>query len=192
MIEGSGSKEFAHTRAMAHGQPELFAELMEKITTATITYLSAQVLAGAEAVMLFGSWDGILSPRLFRSHVIAPAARIAAALKSRFPNTPLIGFPRLSGMMLGEYAHTTGVSAVAIDTSAEPSIAAGMIPKHMALQGNLDPLALVAGGTALEEETASLLAALRGRPHIFNLGHGILPHTPPEHVAALIDQIRAA
>jgi uroporphyrinogen decarboxylase len=192
MIEGGGSKEFAHVRAMAHGQPELFAELMEKITTATITYLSAQVLAGAEVVMLFGSWDGILSPRLFRTHVIAPAARIAAQLKARFPNTPFIGFPRLSGMMLGEYAHQTGVNAVALDTSAEPTLAAGMIPESMAIQGNLDPLALVAGGAALRDEADLLLQAMRGRPHIFNLGHGILPQTPPEHVANLIEQIRAA
>lgn len=191
MIEGGGSKEFAHVRAMAHGQPELFAQLMEKITVATITYLSAQVLSGAEVIMLFGSWDGILSPRLFRQHVIAPAARIAAQLKSRFPRTPLIGFPRLSGMMLGEYAHNTGMNAVALDTSAEPSLAAGMIPASMAIQGNLDPLAVVAGGAAMREEADMLLNAMRGRPHIFNLGHGILPQTPPEHVAELIAQIRA-
>ncbi len=192
MIEGGGSKEFAHVRAMAHGQPELFAELMEKITAATITYLSAQILAGAEAVMLFGSWDGILSPRLFRTLAIAPAARIASVLRSRFPKTPLIGFPRLAGLMIGEYAARTGVQAVALDTSAEPSLAAKMVPDHVALQGNLDPLALVAGGAALEDETAALLAAMRGRPHIFNLGHGILPQTNPEHVAALIAQIRGA
>jgi uroporphyrinogen decarboxylase len=192
MIEGGGSKEFAHVRAMAHGQPELFAELMEKITTATITYLSAQILAGAEAVMLFGSWDGILSPRLFRTLAIAPAARIASVLRQRFPKTPLIGFPRLAGLMIGEYAAKTGVQGVALDTSAEPSLAAKLVPDHVALQGNLDPLALVAGGPALEDETAALLAAMRGRPHIFNLGHGILPQTNPEHVAALIAQIRGA
>ena len=192
MIEGGGSKEFAHVRAMAHGQPELFAELMEKITVATITYLSAQILAGAEAVMLFGSWDGILSPRLFRTLAIAPAARIAGVLRSRFPRTPLIGFPRLAGLMIGEYAEKTGVQGVALDTSAEPSLAAKMVPAHVALQGNLDPLALVAGGAALEDETAQLLAAMRGRPHIFNLGHGILPQTNPDHVARLIAQIRGA
>jgi len=192
MIEGGGSKEFAHVRAMAHGQPALFAELMEKIISATVTYLSAQVLSGAEAIMLFGSWDGILSPRLFREHVIGPAARIAAILKQRFPQTPLIGFPRLAGLMLGEFAHSTGMNAVALDTSAEPRLAAGLIPKDMALQGNLDPLALVAGGAALQAETEMLLQAMKGRPYIFNLGHGILPHTPPEHVAGLIAQIRAA
>lgn len=192
MIEGGGSKDFAHVRAMAHGQPEMFAALMEKITIATITYLSAQVLAGAEAVMLFGSWDGVLSPRLFRKHAIAPAARIAAALKSRFPNTPFIGFPRLAGLMIGEYVRETGVNAVALDTSAEPGIAASMIPEHVAIQGNLDPLALVAGGEALRLETNQLLDAMRGRPYIFNLGHGILPQTPPEHVAQLMEIIRAA
>ena len=192
MVEGGGSKEFAHVRAMAHGEPELFAALMEKITTSTITYLSAQVLAGAEAVMLFDSWAGILSPHLFRSHVIAATARIVAALRSRFPAVPVIGFPRLAGMMLGEYAANTGVQGVAIDTSAEPGYAAAMIPSAMALQGNLDPLALVAGGEALSREVESILVALRGRPHIFNLGHGILPHTNPDNVAALVAQIRAA
>ena len=192
MVEGGGSKEFAHIRAMAHGEPALFAELMEKITTATITYLTAQVLAGAEVVMLFDSWAGILSPHLFRVHVIEATARIVTAMRGRFPSVPVIGFPRLAGMMLGEYAARTGVQGVAIDTSAEPGIAASIIPADMALQGNLDPLALVAGGAALAREAGSILEALRGRPHIFNLGHGILPHTPPEHVAALVEQIRAA
>ncbi len=192
MIEGGGSKEFAHVRAMAHGQPELFQALMDKIIQATITYLSAQVLAGAEALMLFDSWAGILSPGLFRKHVIGASAQIVAKLRERFPRTPIIGFPRLGGMMLGEYATGTGVQAVAIDTSAEPSVAASMIPPHVALQGNLDPLALVAGGDALAAEAASILNALKGRPHIFNLGHGILPQTNPDHVAALIAQIRSA
>lgn len=192
MVEGGGSKEFGHVREMAHSQPELFQALMDKIITATITYLSAQILAGAEVVMLFDSWAGILSPGLFRKHVIQASAQIVAKLRERFPRTPVIGFPRLGGMMLGEYAANTGVQAVAIDTSAEPTVAASMIPAHVALQGNLDPLALVAGGEALATEAAAILAALKGRPHIFNLGHGILPHTNPDHVAALIAQIRAA
>jgi uroporphyrinogen decarboxylase len=192
MVEGGGSKEFAHVRAMAHGQPELFEALMDKIVTATITYLSAQVLAGAEALMLFDSWSGILSPNLFRRHVIEATARIVVKLRERFPRTPIIGFPRLAGLMLGEYANGTGVQGVAIDTAAEPSVAASMIPPHIALQGNLDPLAVVAGGEALASEAASILNALKGRPHIFNLGHGILPQTDPEHVAALVAQIRAA
>jgi uroporphyrinogen decarboxylase len=192
MIEGGGSKEFVHVREMAHGQPELFAELMDKLVKATITYLSAQILAGAEAVMLFDSWSGILSPRLFRIHVIEATAKIVTALRSRFPGVPVIGFPRLAGLMLGEYAAGTGVQGVAIDTSTDPSQAATMIPANMALQGNLDPLALVAGGEALASEAASILEALKGRPHIFNLGHGILPHTNPEHVAQLVAQIRAA
>ncbi len=192
MVEGGGSKEFAHVRAMAHGQPELFEALMEKIITATITYLSAQVLSGAEAIMLFDSWSGVLSPVLFRKHVIEATARIVSKLRERFPRTPIIGFPRLAGLMLGEYAAGTGVQGVAIDTSAEPGIAASMIPADMALQGNLDPLALVAGGASLTAETAAILEALKGRPHIFNLGHGILPQTNPDHVAALVAQIRAA
>ncbi len=192
MVEGGGSKDFTHIRHMAHAEPEMFTVLMDKLVTSTITYLSAQVLAGAEAVMLFDSWAGILPPHLFRLHVIEPTAKIVAALRGRFPGVPVIGFPRLAGMMLGEYAANTGVQGVAIDTAADPGYAAAMIPAAMALQGNLDPLAVVAGGAAMSREAASILEAMKGRPFIFNLGHGIVPQTPPEHVAALIAQIRAA
>ena len=192
MVEGGGSKEFTHVRAMAHGEPELFDLLIEKIVAATITYLSAQVLSGAEALMLFDSWSGILSPRLFRRYVIEPTRVIAAKLRERFPNTPMIGFPRLAGLMVGEYARDSGVQAVALDTSADPVVAASMIPKHIAIQGNLDPLALIAGGEALRQEADDVLQALKGRPHIFNLGHGILPQTNPDHVRALVEQIRNA
>ena len=192
MVEGGGSKEFTHVRAMAHGEPELFDLLIEKIVAATITYLSAQVLSGAEAWMLFDSWSVILSPRLFRRYVIEPTRVIAAKLRERFPNTPMIGFPRLAGLMVGEYARDSGVQAVALDTSADPVVAASMIPKHIAIQGNLDPLALIAGGEALRQEADDVLQALKGRPHIFNLGHGILPQTNPDHVRALVEQIRNA
>jgi uroporphyrinogen decarboxylase len=191
MVEGGGSRDFAATRAMAYADPGLFDGLMDLLTTSTIEYLSAQADAGAEVLMLFDSWAGVLSPSLFRKHVIGPAARIVAALRQRHPAVPVIGFPRLAGPMLGEYT-ATGVNAVAIDTSVDPAKAAASIPGHVALQGNLDPMALVAGGRAMLDEAASILAATKGRPHIFNLGHGIVPHTPPEHVAALMEFLRAA
>ena len=191
MVEGGGSRDFAITRAMAYADPALFDGLMDLLTDSTIGYLSAQADAGAEALMLFDSWAGVLSPSLFRKHVIGPAKRIVEALKRRHPAVPIIGFPRLAGPMLGEYA-ATGVNAVAIDTSVDPAKAAASIPTHVALQGNLDPMALVAGGRAMLDEVASILAATKGRPHIFNLGHGIVPHTPPEHVAALMEFLRAA
>ncbi len=141
--------------------------------------------------MLFDSWAGVLSPSLFRKHCVAPAARIVTALKARHPEVPVIGFPRLAGMMAREYA-ATGVAAVGVDTGSDIGLVASLVPGHVAVQGNLDPLAVVAGGAAMAGEVAPILASMRGRPFIFNLGHGIVPQTPPEHVAALLELVRAA
>lgn len=192
MIEGGGSKDFAATRQLAYADPGLFAALIDLLSEATIRYLSAQIEAGAETVMLFDSWAGVLSPSLFRAHVIAPTAHIVAALKTRFPAIRIIGFPRLAGPMLAEYAAVTGVDAVAMDTSIDPVRALAELPVSLAVQGNLDPMALLAGGAALADETTSILAAVKGRAAIFNLGHGIVPQTPLAHVAALVELVRGA
>ncbi len=192
MVEGHGSREFAAARGMAYADPALFARLIDLIVEGNLVYLRGQADAGAEALMLFNSWAGMLPPDEFRTWVIEPTARIAAALRQSHPGTPLIGFPRLAGTMLGDYALGAGVQGVAIDTSMKPQAAADMVPPHIALQGNLDPLALVAGGEPMRRATGRILDALRGRPHIFNLGHGIVPQTAPEHVGALVEQIRAA
>jgi len=191
MVEGGGSRDFAAVRGMAYSQPELFGRLMDVLTEASVEYLSAQVQAGAEVLMLFDSWAGVLSPSQFRAHVIAPARRITAALKRRYPDIPVIGFPRLAGVMIRDYA-ATGVDAIGVDTGSDIGAAAATLPAGVAVQGNLDPLAVVAGGRAMAQETAAVLRAMRGRPFIFNLGHGIVPQTPPEHVAALLEQVRAA
>jgi uroporphyrinogen decarboxylase len=191
MVEGGGSRDFAETRSMAYTDPALFARLMDVLTTATTDYLSAQIQAGAEAVMLFDTWAGMLSPLQFRQHVIAPTAAIVAALNARHPGVPVIGFPRLAGMYAGMYAERTGVDCVALDTGTDPARAAAAVPDSVAVQGNLDPIALIAGGSAMRAEISSILDALRGRPHIFNLGHGILPQTPPEHVADLVQCVRS-
>jgi uroporphyrinogen decarboxylase len=191
MIEGGGSKDFAATRHMAYAQPALFAALIEVLTEATITYLSAQAEAGAQALMLFDSWAGVLAPSLFRRYVIGPTAGIAAALRAKAPSVRLIGFPRLAGVMLGEYAAEAGLDGVGLDTASDPGHARRLVPGRVALQGNLDPMALLAGGAALRTETEGILAALRGRPFVFNLGHGIVPETPPEHVRALVERVRA-
>ena len=190
MIEGGGSKDFAATRRMAYEQPELFARLMHVLTEATIDYLSAQIAAGAEAVMLFDSWAGVLAPALFRLHVTTPARRITRALRLRYPEAPVIGFPRLAGVMLGDYAVMSGAQGFGMDTAMDPGRAQWLVPRSAALQGNLDPMALAAGGVAMEEETASILLAMRGRPFIFNLGHGVLPQTPPGNVGRLVEQVR--
>jgi uroporphyrinogen decarboxylase len=191
MVEGGGSKDFALVRGMAYAQPARFQRLMDVLTEASIEYLSAQVVAGAEALMLFDSWAGVLSPSLFRAHCVAPAHRIVSALKARHPGVPVIGFPRLAGLMARDYA-ATGVDGVGVDTGSDIAVVASMLPAHVAVQGNLDPMAVVAGGSALAGEAASILGAMRGRPFIFNLGHGIVPQTPPEHVAELLEFVRAA
>jgi len=192
MVEGHGSKEFAATRTFAYQHTGLFGRLMDLLTAATIVYLRAQIDAGAETVMLFDSWAGVLPPALFRAHVIAPAAVIVAALRDSHPQVPVIGFPRLGGLLIGEYARETGVRGLGIDTTVDPLLAAALVPDDVALQGNLDPLALDAGSVALEDGTHALLAAMQGRPFVFNLGHGIVPSTPPEHVAELVRLVRAA
>jgi uroporphyrinogen decarboxylase len=192
MVEGGGSRDFAATRTMAYQQPELFERLIALLTDATVTYLAAQIEAGAEAVMLFDSWAGVLSPQLFRLHVIRPTEVIVSKLRSRFPTVPVIGFPRLAGLMISDYASAAQVNAVGLDTSMDPALAVRHVPQSVALQGNLDPLALLAGGEALRRETVQILQALRGHPFIFNLGHGIVPQTPPEHVAKLVELVRAA
>jgi len=192
MLEGRGSKEFPAARGLAYADPPLFGRLIRTLQEATVEYLAAQVEAGAEALMIFDSWAGMLSPGQFRRWVIEPTASITRSLKRRCPGVPLIGFPRLAGPLLADYATRAGVDATAMDTGMDPRWAAQAVPAGMALQGNLDPLALVAGGAALEAETRSILAAMRGRPYVFNLGHGIVPQTPPEHVTALMRILRSA
>jgi len=191
MVEGGGSRDFPHTRAMAYGDPDLFGHLMDVLVRATTDYLSAQIEAGAEAVMLFDTWAGMLSPSQFEQHVLVPTAAIVETLNRRHPDVPVIGFPRLAGMYAGLYAERTGVDCVALDTGTDPARAAALVPESVAIQGNLDPIAILAGGAAMRREISSILGALRGRPHIFNLGHGILPQTPPEHVAELVQFLRS-
>lgn len=191
MVEGHGSREFAAARLMAYRDPGLFQALIDRIIAGNLVYLRGQADAGAEVLMLFDSWAGMLPPAEFRRWVIAPTARLAAALRESHPHVPVIGFPRLAGAMLGEYARGAGVQAVAIDTAMNLAAAADMVPPGIALQGNLDPLAVVAGGDAMRRDARAILDALRGRPHIFNLGHGLVPQTPPEHVAELVELIRA-
>ena len=191
MVEGAGSKEFAVVRTLAYREPSLFAALIDCLVEATTAFLCAQIDAGAETVMLFDSWAGLLPPSGFHTHVIEPTASIVRRVRGRYPIVPIIGFPRLAGTRVAEYVALTGVDAVGIDTQADAahwSAALGRTP----VQGNLDPIALLAGGPAQRTATETVLDAARGRPWIFNLGHGILPATPPEHVADLLATVRAA
>ena len=191
MVEGHGSKDFHTARGMAFDDPALFGKLIRALVESTTEYLLAQAEAGAEVLMLFDSWAGMLPPSQFRRWVIEPTATIVRSLKRLHPAIPVIGFPRLAGPMLGEYVARTGVNTVAMDTAMDPKYAASVVPATVGLQGNLDPLALISGGAALEAETRQILAAMRGRPFVFNLGHGIDKITPVEHVAQLVRLVRS-
>ena len=190
MIAGQGSRDQAEARRLAYSDPGAFGALVERIEQVTFDYLSHQVEAGAEALQLFDSWAGSLSPVQFEQWVIAPTARLVSALKDSHPQVPIIGFPKGAGGKLAAYAAETGVSAIGLDETVDPIWAAKELPADLPVQGNLDPLALIAGGEPLERAVKPLLDALADRPHIFNLGHGILQDTPVAHVEQLIDLVK--
>jgi uroporphyrinogen decarboxylase len=190
MVAGQGSRDQSDARRMAYADPERFRALIGRIESVTLDYLSGQVEAGAEVLQLFDSWAGSLSPAQFEQWVIAPTARLVAALKERHPDTPVIGFPKGAGGKLAAYARETGVSAIGLDETVDPAWAVKELPEDLPVQGNLDPLALIVGGTELTSAVKRVLDALAGRPHIFNLGHGILPDTPVTHVEQLIALVK--
>ncbi len=190
MVHGQGSKDQSEARRMAHSEPARFGALIGSIIAATVDYLAAQIEAGVDAVQLFDSWAGSLSPAQFEKWVIAPNAEIVRQLKARHPDTPIIGFPKGAGGKLAAYARETGVDALGLDETVDPEWADREVPKGMPVQGNLDPLALIAGGSDLEQAVDRILSAFKNRPHIFNLGHGILPDTPIEHVEKLLTLVR--
>ncbi len=190
MVAGEGSRDQHDTRAMAYRDPPAFQAIIDAITAVTIEYLGGQIIAGAEAVQLFDSWAGSLAPREFERWVIAPNAKIVAALAARFPHIPVIGFPKGAGEKLPAYARETGVAALGLDETIDPLWAARTLPEGLPVQGNLDPLLLIAGGAELERQTLRILAAFADRPHVFNLGHGIGQTTPLEHVGELLSVVR--
>ena len=190
MVAGQGSREQAESRHLAYADPERFSALIARIEEVTLEYLSGQVEAGAEALQLFDSWSGSLAPAEFERWVITPTARLVARLKARHPGLPVIGFPKGAGGKLAAYAQGTGVDAVGIDETVDPAWADRELPKGLPVQGNLDPLVLIAGGAALDEAVTRILDALRNRPHIFNLGHGIHQTTPIAHVEQLMAAVK--
>lgn len=192
MVEGGGSRNFEHAKTWAFSEPESFAALIDILVEATIDYLARQIEAGAEAVQIFDTWAGALPETGFDRWCIEPARRIAAALKAQHPAVPVIGFPRGAGVGLVRYASETGVDAVGLDSSVPLAWARDQLQTQCAVQGNLDPLMLLAGGEAMRSEVRRIVDGLSGGPFVFNLGHGILPPTPPEHVADLIATVRQA
>jgi uroporphyrinogen decarboxylase len=189
MVEGQGSRDFAAARHWAVTEPDSFARLIEMLVEATAEHLCAQIEAGAGAVQIFDSWAGSLSAADFERWSMRPTAEIVRRVKSRHPNARVIGFPRGCGARAAEYANATGVDAVSIDQATVAERARDEL--RVAVQGNLDPVLLMAGGAAMAREVTHLRSVFAGRPFIFNLGHGVLPATPPDHVAELVRLVRA-
>ncbi|HET9810212.1 MAG TPA: uroporphyrinogen decarboxylase [Sphingomicrobium sp.] len=192
MIAGQGSRDQTESRRLAYGDQGRFAAIVDRIESVTFDYLSGQIEAGAEAVQLFDSWAGTLAPAEFERWVIAPTARLVRRLRDDFPDVPVIGFPKGAGGKLGAYGRETGVSCLGLDETVDPVWASRELPDSLPVQGNLDPLALLAGGKHLETAVRRILDAFAGRPHIFNLGHGILPDTPIEHVDQLVALVKGS
>jgi uroporphyrinogen decarboxylase len=190
MIGGRGSTDQAAARLFALQQPEAFANLIDLLVTATITSLVAQFRAGADVVQLFESWALNLDEAAFTERVVAPNARIVAGVRRQIPDAPIIGFPRGAAAMIPGYVDAVGVNVIGLDFTTPPAIADHGLPKGKPVQGNLDPLRLVAGGAQMETAARDIIAAFAGRPHIFNLGHGIVPETPIAHVERLIEIVK--
>lgn len=192
VIDGGASREQLAARLFARRRREDFARLIETLTKAVIRHLAAQAEAGAEVVQIFDSWAGVLAPGERRAYSLRPIRRIAEALRETAPGVPVIVFPRGVGAAVADYAALEAVAAVSIDTTVDPGWAAQELQPLAAVQGNLDPVLLAAGGPGLEEEAARIADALGGGAHVFNLGHGVLPETPPGHVARLVAAVRGA
>jgi uroporphyrinogen decarboxylase len=188
MIEGAGGTGHETIRRLAWGEPRFFARLMDILVEATSAYLIAQAQAGAEVLQLFESWAGTVPAGLFERAVLAPTTRVVKAVKAAHPQIPIIGFPRGAGAWMARYAQATGVDGIGVDQMTD--IASLTLPKNIARQGNLDPILLLQGGNAMRDEARKLVAAMAGKPFIFNLGHGVLQPTPPGHVAELVKAIR--
>ena len=190
MVAGQGSKDQGAARRLAYGDPQRFGRIIDAIVDATVTYVRGQIEAGVEAVQLFDSWAGSLAPLQFERWVIAPNAEIIRRVKASHPHVPIIGFPKGAGAKLADYAKGTGADAIGLDETFDPHWANSVLPEGLPVQGNLDPLALIAGGDAVREAVANIERAFADRPHIFNLGHGILQDTPIAHVEELIAAVR--
>ena len=190
MIAGRGTPDQGPAHALKAENPALFDALMERITEATITYLQAQIDAGAEVVKLFDSWAGSLKGDDFDRYALQPAKRIIAALKASHPGVPIIAFPREAGPRYAGFAAATGADCVALDNSVDPAWAAAEVQKDGCVQGNLAPGHMVTGGAALVEATRAIRDAFSGGPHIFNLGHGITPDADPENVHLMLQTLR--
>lgn len=189
-VEGRGKTDKSLAWRWAHGRPDDLADIMDQVIDATAFYLARQVEAGADALMLFDSWAEGLPDNVFREVIIAPTRKLVSRIRELGVAVPIIGFPRGAGVMLSDYARQTGVDAVGLDTAASPVFVNASLPPAFPVQGHLDPLLLIEGGGRLDARVREILDAYAGRPHIFNLGHGIRPETPIANVERVLELLR--
>jgi uroporphyrinogen decarboxylase len=192
MVAGRGTPDQAPARNLAYENPQAFGRLIDKLVEASTEYLVRQFQAGVDAVQIFDTWAGVLPPAQFARWCVEPVARIVKGVRAAIPGAPIIGFPRSAGTLLPAYMVQTGVTAIGLDWMIDPAFACAHAPPGMALQGNLDPLVLRAGGTALDAAVDVAMAAFSHQPFIFNLGHGILPDTPIANVERMLARVRAS
>lgn len=191
MVEGGTSRDFHTVKRWALGDPDGFSRLMDILVEGTVDHLLRQVEAGAEAVQLFDSHAGVLPDDAYERWIVEPNARIVSALRKKHPDLPVIGFPRGSGPRYVDFVKATGVSAVSIDSAIPAAWAAEQLQPLAVVQGNLDPVLLLNGGSAMRDGVRHILDRLGNGPMIFNLGHGVIKETPPEHVAELVACVRS-
>jgi uroporphyrinogen decarboxylase len=190
MVAGQGTPDQAPARLLAYREPKAFSKIIDVLVENSIEYLLGQLKAGADCVQIFDTWAGILPPREFLRWSIAPTARIVEGVRAKKPDAKIIGFPRGAGALLPAYVGATKVNAVSIDWAAEPALIRERVQSRVAVQGNLDPLALIAGGAALDRAIDDVLANFAQGRFIFNLGHGITPETPIAHVEQMVRRVR--
>jgi uroporphyrinogen decarboxylase len=190
MIAGQGTPDQQPARMFAYGDPEAFAGLIDKLVDASASYLIRQLQAGVDAVQIFDTWAGVLPAEEFARWCIGPAQRIIMKVRSHVPGAKVIGFPRGIGAGLLRYVEDVPIDAVGLDWTADLAFVRDQIQWRVPVQGNLDPLALLAGGAALDRGVDNILEAFSERPFIFNLGHGILPQTPIAHVEQMLERVR--
>jgi len=190
MVAGQGTPDQAPARMLAYRHPDAFARIIDTLVESSITYLTGQLAAGADVLQIFDTWAGVLPPREFERWSIEPTRRIVEGVRKKVAGARIIGFPRGAGAMLPAYVERTGVDAVSIDWAAEPTLIRDRVQNRVAVQGNLDPLVLIAGGAALDRAVDDVLANYAAGRLIFNLGHGIQPETPISHVEQMIRRVR--
>ena len=191
MIAGRGTPDQAPSRAFGARSPELLDALIAKLVEASVDYLAAQLEAGADVVQIFDSWSGVLGELEFERWCLAPTKAIVERVRARVPGARIIGFPKGAGLRLERYVAESGVDAVGIDWTVPLGFVRDRLQPKVAVQGSLDPMILVAGGTGLDAAIDRILSGLSGGRFIFNLGHGIVPETPVENVARLVERVRS-